>query len=66
MSTQCKSCKYFAVPLTEEQKATHHCPGANPRGDESKKACQLAGKPGFESTNPEKCPYFFPLAMRFR
>jgi hypothetical protein len=63
---QCKTCKYFAVPLTAEQQATRHCPGANPLGDAAMKECQLKDKPGFESVHPDKCPYYFPLSMRFR
>ena len=62
---RCKTCKYFAVPLTEEEKKKAHCPGANPLGDPGKKTCVLEGKPDFEVC-PEDCKYYFPVFMRFR
>jgi len=65
---QCDSCKYFAVPLTSEEKAIAHCPGANPDGELEKKICTLKGKPDFsiDKMVPPHCVYYFPRALRFR
>lgn len=65
---QCESCKYFAVPLTEEEKKIAHCPGGDPKGDPSKKVCSLRSNPDFDKTllNPENCSYYFPIFFRFR
>ena len=63
---QYKTCKHFAVTLTPEEKATCYCPGANSRGDPAKKTYQLDGKLCFEPINPDKCPYYFPVNLRFR
>ena len=65
---QCDTCKYFAVPLTSEEKKNAHCPGANPDGNQNQKICSLKGKPDFsaEKMIPPNCAYFFPRALRFR
>jgi hypothetical protein len=65
---QCDSCKYFAVPLSEEEKHIAHCPGANPYGDDAQKVCTLRLNPDFDviKLNPEKCHYYFPKFFRFR
>lgn len=66
--SNCSTCKYFAVPLSNEEKALSHCPGADPFGDPAKKICTLKGKLEFkeETWEPESCPYYFPIFMRFR
>jgi len=65
---QCNTCKYFAVPLTDEEKRIAHCPGGNPNGDISKKMCMLQFNPDFDKTKliPEDCTYYFPVFLRFR
>jgi hypothetical protein len=65
---KCERCKYFAVPLDESEKDAHHCPGAYPLGDPSKKICVLRGREGFDDKklDPENCSYFFSVALRFR
>jgi len=61
-------CKYFAVPLDPNEMGSHHCPGANPLGDPTKKICVLRGREGFDDhkLDPDNCSYFFPVALRFR
>jgi len=65
---KCPTCKYFAVPLTPEEKIRALCPGANPKGDPAQKVCALLGKPDFnvEQLQPETCPYYLPIFLRFR
>lgn len=65
---KCEKCKYYAVPLNEQEKKEYHCPGANPFGDPSKKICVLRGRSGFEDSklDPNKCEYYFPTFLRFR
>jgi hypothetical protein len=62
---KCEKCKYFAVPLSDDEKKNAHCPGANPFGDPNKKICVLQGKEGFE-VDPDNCKYFFSIHLRFR
>jgi hypothetical protein len=67
-ATQCPTCKYFAVPLSKEERANAHCPGANPFGKLEDKVCTLKGKSEFkgETWDPTDCKYYFPIYMRFR
>jgi hypothetical protein len=65
---KCETCKYFAVPLSDEEKGKAHCPGADPFGEISKKVCTLRNNPDFDpqKLDPESCHYYFPIFMRWR
>lgn len=64
----CLTCKYYAVPLSEEEKRQRICGGGDPFGDLSKKVCTLLKNPDFEreKLNPDNCAYYFPIFMRIR
>ena len=63
---QCHTCKYFAVPLTAEEKKTAHCPGANPNGPMELRICVLQTKSEYakDEFNPLNCKYHFPKFLK--